>query len=353
MRHGIRGVAEVLALVLVALGAGIGVPPSSKAQEKPSPLVRQIRAEVLASVEAALARGGKSGNQSSSYRELRPHKAVAVCQAWGVTRVGSHVIRSIGRAWGSNQMSLAKENAMFYCEQGRSRRKVSDCECQILAENNVLTLAVPAHFLAVIDVEAVPYIGEAGKSDYSKYLRARAMKAFAIAENGSWGWSSDPSKTEIEVKRKALAVCQRNSRDCALYAVNNEIVEKDDEASLELEFWNAVKGSDDPADIEEYIKAFPEGAFTGLARLRLKQLTRRQVAAAPPPAISVEEMDETLYALKNANVRQGPSTKTKKIGMLRKGTEVAVTGRVKGANWFRIDLDGREAFVHAPLLGEQ
>ena len=267
--------------------------------------------------------------------------------------MGSHVVRSIGRAWGSNHVALAKEKAMFYCEQGRFRREASDCECQILAEDNVLTLAVPAHYLAVIDVAAVPYIGVAGKADYGKYLRAPAMKAFAIAENGAWGWSTDAGKTGIEVKRKALEVCQRNSRDCALYAVNNEIVEKDDEAALELEFWNAVRGSDDPTEIAAYIEAFPRGDFTGLARLRLKQLDKRQVAAAPPPTISVEQMDETLYALKNANVRQGPSTKTKRLGMLRKGTEVAVTGRVKGANWFRVDLDGREAFVYAPLLGER
>jgi hypothetical protein len=342
----------VLAIVLVALGTQFGVPPPSKAQEKQSPLVRQIRAEVLASVETALLRGGQSVSQSAAYRELKRHKALAVCLPWGTTRRGSHVSRSIGRAWGSNHVSLAKQNAMFYCEQGRSRREISDCECEILAEDNVLTLAVPAHFLAVIDVGAVPYIGEAGKADYGKYVRAPAMKAFAIAENGAWGWSSDANKTEIEVKRAALEVCQRNSRDCALYAVNNEIVGKGDDAGLELEFWDAVKGSDDPTQLEAFIKAFPQGTFAGLARLRLKQLTERQIAAAPPPSVSVELMDEMLYALKNANVRQGPSTKTKRLATLKKGTEVTVTGRVKGANWFRIDLDGREAFVYAPLLGE-
>jgi hypothetical protein len=341
-----------LAVAFVALGAGIAVPLSSAAQEKPSPLAREVRAEVLASVEAALARRSQSGDRSSSYRELRREKALAVCVAWGVTRAGAHVVRAIGRAWGSNHISLAKEKAMFYCEQGRSNRDAADCECQILAEDDVLVLGVPAHYLAVIDVAAVPYLDQAGKADYAKYLRARATKAFAIAENGSWGWSTEPGKTGIEVKRKALEVCQRNARDCALYAVNNEIVEKDDEAALELEFWNAVKASEDPTEIAAYIKAFPQGAFAGLARLRLKQLTERQ-AAAPPPTIGVEQMDETLYALKNANVRQGPSTKTKRVGMFRKGSEVAVTGRVKGANWFRVELDGREAFVFAPLLGER
>jgi hypothetical protein len=53
MRRGSRGVTGVLAVVLVALGAGIGVAPSSKALERQSPLIRQIRAEVLASVETA------------------------------------------------------------------------------------------------------------------------------------------------------------------------------------------------------------------------------------------------------------------------------------------------------------
>ena len=49
MSRGLRAVTGVLAVVLVVLGAGIGDPPSSMAQDKPSPLVGQIRAEVLAS----------------------------------------------------------------------------------------------------------------------------------------------------------------------------------------------------------------------------------------------------------------------------------------------------------------
>ena len=38
-------------------------------------------------------------------------------------------------------------------------------------------------------------------------------------------------------------------------------------------FWESVKGSPDPADVEAYLKQFPEGVFAALARNRLKRLS--------------------------------------------------------------------------------
>ncbi len=87
--------------------------------------------------------------------------------------------------------------------------------------------------------------------------------------------------------------------------------------------------------------------------MRIKQLKERAAGATVPSKLEVEEVDETLIALKNANARRGPSTKTKKVGLLRKGTEVSVTGRVKGGNWLRIVLNGEDAFVYVPLLGRR
>ncbi|MCF3936055.1 caspase family protein [Acuticoccus sp. M5D2P5] len=39
--------------------------------------------------------------------------------------------------------------------------------------------------------------------------------------------------------------------------------------AMELEFWSAVKDSDDPAELQAYLTRFPEGAFAPLARARL------------------------------------------------------------------------------------
>ena len=38
-------------------------------------------------------------------------------------------------------------------------------------------------------------------------------------------------------------------------------------------FWESVKGSPDPADVEAYLKQFPDGLFAALARNRLKRLS--------------------------------------------------------------------------------
>ncbi len=42
-------------------------------------------------------------------------------------------------------------------------------------------------------------------------------------------------------------------------------------------FWESVKGSPDPADVEAYLKQFPKGVFAALARNRLKRLSEQGV----------------------------------------------------------------------------
>ena len=49
--------------------------------------------------------------------------------------------------------------------------------------------------------------------------------------------------------------------------------------AAEIAFWNSVKDSKNPAELQAYISAFPNGLFAQLARLRLEQLQR-----APAPS---------------------------------------------------------------------
>ena len=127
-----------------------------------------------------------------------------------------------------------------------------------------------------------------------------------------------------------------------------------DARALELAFWNSIEKSADPADFEDYLARYRDGAFTGLAKRRLAALT--EVAALPPataPSFTVSEMDETYYALKRSNLRTGPGTKFDKVGRLSPGDEVEVTGKVAGKNWYRIAMsDGKEVFVFASLLSK-
>jgi hypothetical protein len=56
-----------------------------------------------------------------------------------------------------------------------------------------------------------------------------------------------------------------------------------DEARLDAEFWDQVKGSTDPSDVNAYLRRFPNGLFAALAHNLIDRLTERG-HAAPPPA---------------------------------------------------------------------
>lgn len=53
--------------------------------------------------------------------------------------------------------------------------------------------------------------------------------------------------------------------------------------AAEITFWNSVKDSENPAELEAYLNAFPEGTFAALARIRLKALSATARPAAPDP----------------------------------------------------------------------
>ena len=81
---------------------------------------------------------------------------------------------------------------------------------------------------------------------------------------------------------------------------------------------------------------------------------QQQTVALEPLGFMVLETDQTMVALKNANVRAGPSTEEMKVGTLRTSHSVKVTGKVKGRDWYRVALaNGGSGFVWSPLLGEE
>ncbi len=134
------------------------------------------------------------------------------------------------------------------------------------------------------------------------------------------------------------------------------------ERAMELELWKAVKDSDDSSSFEAYVKQYPEGTFAEVARLRIEQLRKgdgggaqRRTAAVIPakPALRILEMDVVMVALGNANLRAGPSAESEKVGQLKRGAEVTVTGKVEDGDWYRIEGESGRAFVYAPLLGEE
>ena len=58
----------------------------------------------------------------------------------------------------------------------------------------------------------------------------------------------------------------------------------DTDATMETTFWNSIQGGDDAADFEAYLKRYPDGHFSDLARNRLKALSAPAAAVTASTA---------------------------------------------------------------------
>ena len=117
--------------------------------------------------------------------------------------------------------------------------------------------------------------------------------------------------------------------------------------------WNGIKDSGNPADFETFLKAYPDSPFGPFAQTRLEALGDAQTASLTPPAagIEVDEMDATYIVERTANLRADPSTAHDTVGQAQRESTLSVTGKVKGANWYRIArADGSTAYVFGDLI---
>ena len=128
--------------------------------------------------------------------------------------------------------------------------------------------------------------------------------------------------------------------------------------SVEITFWNAIEDSAEWRDFQAYLDTYgDEGAFAALARVRRDRLKDEEVAAltttpAPePPAFAVAAMEAPYRVVARANLRAGPSTDYDRLDTFEPGTEVMVTGKVEGLDWYRIAAPAApEGFIHGPLI---
>lgn len=56
----------------------------------------------------------------------------------------------------------------------------------------------------------------------------------------------------------------------------------DTKAAYELTFWNSIKGSKDARDFSAYFETYPQGQFSILAKLRIRQLTAKSIVQQAP-----------------------------------------------------------------------
>lgn len=111
--------------------------------------------------------------------------------------------------------------------------------------------------------------------------------------------------------------------------------------------WNSIRDSRRADDFRLFIETYPESPLLPYARARR--------AALAGPAIDVRADRRTLFVtVTAANLRAAPGTAHPKVGLLRAGDQVLVTGRVADRPWLRVRQgDGTEAFLHAGLVGER
>ncbi len=138
------------------------------------------------------------------------------------------------------------------------------------------------------------------------------------------------------------------SETAMLSMLTRGILPKDGEAQYELEFWQSIKNSTDAADYEAYLETYPNGKFAPLAKSRAE---RYKKPAPKQPAVIITDMDTDYIVVRSANIRQEPSDKSKRLGELKKGSTVHVTGRVSGNNWYQVkSATGIMGFVFGELL---
>ncbi len=90
-------------------------------------------------------------------------------------------------------------------------------------KNAVRILPTSTGFAPLDDVAKVPLVRDSGRTGYAKFLTQTKPRAFAIAENGAWGWANGEGENGTP-ERRAITSCLANGKNCKLYAVDDIVV---------------------------------------------------------------------------------------------------------------------------------
>ncbi|MQR02432.1 prolyl oligopeptidase family serine peptidase [Glaciimonas sp. GS1] len=134
-------------------------------------------------------------------------------------------------AIGKNGAASAQSGGFDPIAQALTNCQKSGRQCQIYAIDNDVVWNQPAarplapvpaatHFAALEDPTAIPYINDAGRQGYSKFLTFKKPRAFVISPSGHF---SGASRGDDPVAQ-ALALCKKTSQGCQLYAVDDAVV---------------------------------------------------------------------------------------------------------------------------------
>ena len=150
---------------------------------------------------------------------------------------------------------------------------------------------------------------------------------------------------------------------------------QDDSLAKEKTYWESVKDSDDPDQIQLYLNRYPKGYFVELANAKIDQLkggaqvasadTSGQNAApkaatndgtriAAPSDVSFVAQNQTVYAKGGGQVRTAPESGAGMVAKLQTNTEVTATGISADGKWWRVTTaDGQTGYMHKTVVSEQ
>ena len=101
------------------------------------------------------------------------------------------------------------------------------------------------------------------------------------------GWSGDTSDARwmefIKDVRQAAEKSGKSAAPAASQAAPVAATGGSEDSSIEMVFWTSIKDGSDPADFEAYLKRYPNGHYSDLARNRLAAMAPGEPVAAPNP----------------------------------------------------------------------
>lgn len=76
-------------------------------------------------------------------------------------------------------------------------------------------------YASIDAVDAVPFVDDAGREGYRRFLSQHPSRAFAVSDEGAWSWAEggdDPMALALDNCAK------QDAGSCRLYAVNDRVV---------------------------------------------------------------------------------------------------------------------------------
>lgn len=294
----------------------------------------------------------------------------------------ANVLRAMQRT-GKDGANLVVLDTALYPVKGKSRGlKVGQAPAKapanfLIAESNGLTVApggaddvsvFTKALIAALDKPAQPVEGvfqsvrlavndtRTGAPEPSHTSTLTHEIYLVDPQSGSRAGQSAERDKESQLVRRGIRLSEQEAPQARLENAPPRGGETAQASAPSTEFetalWNVIHESKNPADFEAYLEVFPSGQFAAQARQRLAVL-RAPAAPKAAPTPKIEDMQGDYMLLVTANIRAQPNADASVLTQAAKGTRLQVTGRVVGANWYRVKTDdGETAYVASNLLRE-